>query len=169
MICDIDKEQNAYASLPYLSQILSGFFILQHIAHSRSIAMSVATPVTIVGATGLTGGASLKHLLASKTALDITTITRKPIKTASPRNTLTTLSHVQVDDLFEVPKSDRMVAKPGSTYVSCLASTRAAAGSFAAQEKIDVTLNVDMARRAKEQGAERVSQLRNAICQSCVE
>jgi uncharacterized protein YbjT (DUF2867 family) len=116
--------------------------------------------VTIIGATGLTGDASLKHLLASKTAFDLIIIARKPIKTASPGNALTTLSHVQVDNLFEVPNSDRMVAKPGSTYVSCLASTRGAAGSFPAQERIDVTLNVEMASRAKAQGAERVSRLR---------
>lgn len=131
--------------------------------------MSAATPVTIIGATGLTGGASLKHLLASKTAFDITTIARKPIKTASQGNALTSLSHVQVDDLFEMPNSDRMVAKPGSTYVSCLARTRGAAGSFAAQERTDVTLNAEMARKAKEQGAERVSELRSAIDRSWVE
>lgn len=119
--------------------------------------MSTASPVTIVGATGLTGSASLKQLLASKTAFDITTIARKAINTPTAANPSTQYSHVLVDDLFEVPKSDQMIAKAGSTYVSALGTTRGSAGSFEAQEKIDVTLNVDMAKRAKEQGAERVS------------
>lgn len=119
--------------------------------------MSTASPVTIVGATGLTGSASLKQLLASKTAFDITTIARKAINTPTAANPSTQYSHVLVDDLFEASKSDQIIAKAGSTYVSALGTTRGSAGSFEAQEKIDVTLNVDMAKRAKEQGAERVS------------
>lgn len=119
--------------------------------------MTTASPVTIVGATGLTGSASLKQLLASKTAFDITTIARKAINTPTAANPSTQYSHVLVEDLFEVPKSDQIIAKAGSTYVSALGTTRGSAGSFEAQEKIDVTLNVDMAKRAKEQGAERVS------------
>jgi hypothetical protein len=45
-------------------------------------------------------------------------------------------------------------------YVSCLGTTRATAGSFAAQEKLDLGLNTDLAKRAKADGAEVVRALR---------
>lgn len=139
------------------SLFVSHFTFISTTYTVSSFNMSTAAPVTIVGATGLTGSASLKQLLASKTAFDITTIARKAINTPAAANPATQYSHVLVEDLFEVPKSDQIIAKAGSTYVSALGTTRGSAGSFEAQEKIDVTLNVDMAKRAKEQGAERVS------------
>jgi len=117
--------------------------------------MSTPTPVTLVGATGLTGSAALSHLLKTKShAFDITTLARKAISVQPASNPQTTYTHNIVSDLFDAPK--QQVAKVGGVYVSCLGTTRATAGSFEAQEKLDLGLNADLAKRAKADGAETV-------------
>lgn len=42
-------------------------------------------------------------------------------------------------------------------YVSCLGTTRAGAGGFEQQKKIDLDLNRDLAKKAREDGASVVS------------
>ena len=119
--------------------------------------MSSPTPVPIIliGATGLTGAATLSALLRTKTALDITTIARKAINPDPASHPDTVYSHNFVTDLFEAPSGD--VGKKGGVYISCLGTTRGSAGSFAEQEKLDLGLNRDLANKAKKDGSERVS------------
>ena len=117
--------------------------------------MSPPTPITLVGATGLTGAATLSALLRSQTAFNITTIARKAIACDSARCPETVYTHNLVSDLFEAPSGE--VGKKGGVYISCLGTTRGGAGSFEAQEKLDLGLNRDLARKAREDGAERVS------------
>jgi len=117
--------------------------------------MSTPTPVTLVGATGLTGSAALAHLLKTTShAFDITTLARKAIPVQPASNAQTRYTHTLVSDLFDAPKEQ--VAQAGGIYISCLGTTRATAGSFAAQEKLDLGLNTDLAKRAKADGAEVV-------------
>lgn len=118
--------------------------------------MALPLPVTLVGATGLTGAATLNALLQTKTSpFNITTIARKAINPLPASHTSTSYSHNLVSDLFDAPKDK--VAEKGGIYISCLGTTRASAGSFAAQEKLDLGLNTDLAQRAKEDGASTVS------------
>lgn len=117
--------------------------------------MPSPTLITLVGATGLTGASTLSALLRTKSPLDITTIARKAINPDPAAHPETVYSHNLVSDLFDAPSGE--VGKKGGVYISCLGTTRGTAGSFAEQEKLDLGLNRDLARKAKEDGAERVS------------
>lgn len=113
-------------------------------------------PITLVGATGLTGSATLHALLQTKTVpFSITTIARKPIQPGQASHPETRFSHNLVSDLFTAPSGK--VAEKGAVYISCLGTTRATAGGIEAQEKLDLGLNRDLAKKAKEDGAKGVS------------
>lgn len=113
-------------------------------------------PLTLVGATGLTGSTTLTSLLnTKKQSFSITTIARKAINPAASLNSETTYTHNLVSDLFEAPKDK--VAEENGIYVSCLGTTRATAGGIQEQEKLDLHLNRDLAQRAKEDGAKTVN------------
>ncbi|ORX38001.1 hypothetical protein BD324DRAFT_624111 [Kockovaella imperatae] len=114
--------------------------------------MTTPTPVTLIGATGLTGSATLQSLLRSSHPFAITTIARKAIPSQTASSTQTTFTHTIVSDLFDAPNSP--VGTSGGVYVSCLGTTRAQAGSLKEQEKIDVHLNRDLAKRAKADGCD---------------
>jgi uncharacterized protein YbjT (DUF2867 family) len=117
--------------------------------------MSAAlTPVTLVGGTGLTGSAAVKALLASSHPFALTTLTRRPLEGESS-NPSTTYTNKTFSDLFEAVKGD--VATKGGVYVSCLGTTRAAAGGLDKQIRIDLDLNRDLVQKAKEDGASTVS------------
>lgn len=118
--------------------------------------MSSAIPVTLVGATGLTGAETYKALLKSKSsAFAVTTLARKALPTETPANAATTTTPRQFSDLFEAPKGQ--VATKGGVYVSCLGTTRGVAGGVENQRRIDLDLNRDLAQKAKEDGASTVS------------
>ena len=117
--------------------------------------MAIPTPVTLVGATGLTGSATLTALLASHHPFDITTLARKAISARTATNPQTTFTHSIVSDLFEAPSST--VGEAGGVYISCLGTTRATAGGVKEQEKLDLGLNRDLAKRAKDDGVDTVS------------
>ncbi|WVQ79500.1 hypothetical protein IAT38_001599 [Cryptococcus sp. DSM 104549] len=113
------------------------------------------TAVTIAGATGLTGSHTLTSLLLSPSPLSITALVRRAIEApATPVNALTKLNTRIVPDLFEVPKAEEKVGAQGGVYISCLGTTRAKAGGTAEQEKLDLFLNRDLAKRARDDGAE---------------
>lgn len=118
--------------------------------------MSTSIPVTLVGATGLTGAEAYKAFLASKSsAFAVTAIARRAPPSEAPGNPATSSTTKQYADLFEAAKSQ--VASEGGVYASCLGTTRGSAGSVDAQRKIDLDLNRDLAQRAKEDGASTVS------------
>jgi uncharacterized protein YbjT (DUF2867 family) len=116
--------------------------------------MSSATPVTLVGATGLTGAATLRALLASSHPCAISALTRRPIS-ETPSNPSSSFSNETFSDLAEAVKGT--VATKGGLYVSCLGTTREAAGGIENQIKIDLDLNRDLAKKAKDDGASTVS------------
>ncbi|WVW86609.1 hypothetical protein I302_108662 [Kwoniella bestiolae CBS 10118] len=116
------------------------------------------TPVTLVGATGLTGSASLRSLLLSTHPFNLTVLSRRPLSesiTPRPSNPSTTLSTKIHEDLFAIPTDQSLkVSEKGGIYVSALGTTRAKAGGTANQERVDLGLNRDLAKRAKEDGAD---------------
>ena len=126
------------------------------------MAAPTPTPVTLVGATGLTGSATLSALLSSTHPFTIRTIGRKAIPPQPAQNTSTTFTHTLLEDMFEAPSMQ--VGEKGGVYVSCLGTTRAAAGGNEAQEKVDLVLNRDLAQRAKEDGVNTVG----VLCSSSI-
>ncbi|KAK8849436.1 hypothetical protein IAR55_004768 [Kwoniella newhampshirensis] len=117
--------------------------------------MTTTTAVTLAGATGLTGGFSLKSILTSPHAFDLTVLTRRSLSdTPTPINPSTKLTTRLYNDLFTAPTDEHSIAQPGGIYISCLGTTRAKAGGTAQQEKIDLDLNRDLAARAKKDGAD---------------
>lgn len=124
--------------------------------------MSDTKPISIIllGSTGLTGSATLRALLSSPVhPFRISTFTRTappptPARLASTSHTTRTFS-----DLIEAVNEH--LAERGAVYVSCLGTTREAAGGFEQQKKVDVDLNRALARKAREDGAGMVS------CQKC--
>ncbi|WVQ79501.1 hypothetical protein IAT38_001600 [Cryptococcus sp. DSM 104549] len=113
------------------------------------------TPVTLVGATGLTGSHSLLAFLASPSPFSITTITRRPLPstlTPAPTNPLTKLTKRVVTDLYAVPEGEEPVGAKGGVFVTCLATKRDTGN--AERERLDLGLNRDLAKRAREDGAE---------------
>ncbi|KAL1410794.1 Protein fmp52, mitochondrial [Vanrija albida] len=112
--------------------------------------------ITIVGGTGLVGGAALSSLLASPTPLAITALTRRALPAPAPANPGTTLTPYLLPDLADAVAAARPLAGPGATYITALGATRAAAGGLAGQERIDFALNRDLAARARADGAETI-------------
>ncbi|WWC73425.1 uncharacterized protein I206_107392 [Kwoniella pini CBS 10737] len=116
---------------------------------------SSPTPITLVGATGLTGSRTLNSLLASTHPFNLKVLTRRSLPSTPPsKNQLTTLTTKLYNDLFEAPTEGSAIAEKGGIYVSCLGSTRANAGGTANQEKLDLGLNRDLAKKAREDGAD---------------
>ncbi|WVQ96409.1 hypothetical protein IAU59_003514 [Kwoniella sp. CBS 9459] len=123
---------------------------------SSSSSSATPTPVTLVGATGLTGSRSLSSILSSSHPFNLTVLTRRSLPaelTPSASNKSTTLRTRLYTDLFDAPTDQQKIAEQGGVYVSCLGTTRANAGGTAQQEKLDLDLNRDLAKRAKEDGA----------------
>jgi uncharacterized protein YbjT (DUF2867 family) len=120
--------------------------------------MSSSINVTLVGATGLVGKATFQSLLTSPSTINLTTLTRRAIPPPSGPSFNPDTKHTNTvfPDLFTVPSTKTPIAEKGGVYISCLGSTRAAAGGVEAQEQLDHGLNRDIARRARENGAETV-------------
>jgi hypothetical protein len=132
----------------------------------------MSSSITLLGATGLTGNATLHALLSSPNAFSITTFTRRPIDPSTPPlvpsfyppvNPKATHTNRVFPDLFVLPAEPKIADQAG-IYASCLGTTRGAAGSFAAQEKLDLHLNLDLAKRAKQDGAETVHLILPFFC-----
>lgn len=112
--------------------------------------------VTLIGSTGLTGSSTLQSLLASPAQpFHITTLTRSAPNASEPANPATEHTNHTFSDLFEATRTQ--IASSGSVFVSCLGTTKAAAGGIENQRKIDLDLNRDLAQKAKSDGAVTVS------------
>jgi len=108
---------------------------------------AVAThTVAVVGGTGLVGSKLLPLLVAAPFISKVTSLSRRPIAINNEK----VFSHA-------VNFSDTAAWKPllaGShAFVTCLGTTKADAGSFEKQYAIDYTLNLELAKAAKESGA----------------
>jgi uncharacterized protein YbjT (DUF2867 family) len=122
--------------------------------------MSSPVPVTLVGATGLTGSATLKALLQSLSPSNVTAITRRPLAApVAPASTATIFENKVLELAHDKAATWGEISKPAGAFISCLGTTKAAAGSLENQEKIDVFLNKALAEKAKADGAETVRSL----------
>jgi hypothetical protein len=111
------------------------------------------------------GSATFQTLLSSPSLLSsLTTLTRRPL----PSTESSKVSyHNAVLDLtnpsswpspWPVPNGGgaAVEGEGKKTFVSCLGTTKAAAGSLKEQEKVDLDMNLNLAKAAKEQGVETV-------------
>lgn len=115
-------------------------------------------PVTLVGATGLTGSATLLALLQSPSSVSLTAITRKETPSpVQPAHTSTSYVNRTIPNLADAISSPEGVGPKGGVYISCLGTTRGAAGGFEKQKEIDLYLNRDLVTKAKADGAKTVS------------
>nr|XP_018260546.1 uncharacterized protein I303_07471 [Kwoniella dejecticola CBS 10117]OBR82704.1 hypothetical protein I303_07471 [Kwoniella dejecticola CBS 10117] len=122
---------------------------------STTTSTTTPTPVTLVGATGLTGSHTLHSILSSTHPFNLKVLTRRSLPPTEPsKNPLTSLTTKLYSDLFEAPTDGSAIAEKGGVYVSCLGTTRANAGGTANQEKLDLGLNRDLAKKAREDGAD---------------
>jgi hypothetical protein len=120
-------------------------------------------PITLLGSTGLTGNATLHTLLMSpKQAFSITTFSRSAPKVPIAISKQTTHNSRTFADLADAV--NEQVGTPGGVYATCLGTTRAQAGGFEQQRKIDLELNRDLARKAKADGCTTVC---HASIQKC--
>lgn len=116
-------------------------------------------PITLLGATGLTGSATLHALLLSRSIpFSITTLTRSEPKIPIPLLSETTHIKRIHPDLFEAVAGSgtESIGTAGGVYVTCLGTTRAQAGSFEAQRRVDLALNRELAKRARADGCTTV-------------
>lgn len=103
--------------------------------------------VVLVGATGLVGSHILKTLqnVDESTISKIATFSRKPLPNA------TRISEPIVSqDSSSWPK--QFPGSDNELFISALGTTRAAAGGFENQRKIDYDLNLALAQEAKSKG-----------------
>jgi uncharacterized protein YbjT (DUF2867 family) len=124
----------------------------------RLLNMPESISVTLLGSTGLTGSATLRSLLSSTSQpFSIRTFTRSPPASTPSGHQATTHANRTFPDLFGA--LTEQLASKGDVYVSCLGTTRGAAGGFENQKKIDLDLNRDLAKKARADGASVVSPL----------
>ncbi|EON68178.1 hypothetical protein W97_07327 [Coniosporium apollinis CBS 100218] len=106
------------------------------------------TTAVLAGSTGLVGSNILQTLLSDPSIAHTHAYTRRPLPTTSPNLTpLLSADHSTWPSLFPHPSGP-------SLFLSALGTTRANAGSFEAQHKIDVELNLSLARAAKDAGVQ---------------
>ncbi|KAI9631758.1 putative endoplasmic reticulum protein [Dioszegia hungarica] len=114
--------------------------------------MPESISVTLLGSTGLTGSATLRSFLSSTSqAFSICTFTRSAPANTPTGHQATTHANRTFPDLFSAVTEQ--LASKGDVYVSCLGTTRGAAGGFENQKKIDLDLNRDLAKKARADGA----------------
>jgi uncharacterized protein YbjT (DUF2867 family) len=119
--------------------------------------MSTAVPVTLVGATGLTGSATLAALLSGAAPSSITTVTRRPLAAPiAPASTATTYENRVLELEHDKTSTWGEISKAAGVFISCLGTTKAAAGSWENAHKVDVLLNQALAEKAKADGAQMV-------------
>ncbi|KAH8704900.1 hypothetical protein BGW36DRAFT_366385 [Talaromyces proteolyticus] len=111
-----------------------------------------ATGTALLGCTGLVGSHILTTLLAHPSVARIDTISRRTPETAgtSPQVKLTTFIEKETSKWAD---QISRLSPPPSVYFSALGTTRALAGGLANQYKLDVDLNIECAKAAREAGA----------------
>ncbi|KAF2259507.1 NAD dependent epimerase/dehydratase family protein-like protein [Lojkania enalia] len=104
--------------------------------------------VALVGSTGLVGSHILSILVPHSSISSIFAYTRRELPSNSPKlNPLSSTDTLTWVSLF--PKSP-----VPNIFFSALGTTKAQAGSVANQRKIDLDLNLDLAKAAREAGVE---------------
>ncbi|KAL7424892.1 Protein fmp52, mitochondrial [Cryptotrichosporon argae] len=125
----------------------------------------MSTPVTLVGATGLTGHATFLSLLSSPSPIDLLAVTRRALAAPSTAPGVR-YANLVVPDFSavldgtgsgtgsgEAQPEAGPIARDGGVFVSCLGTTRAQAGGTDKQAEVDLVLNRRLAERAKADGA----------------
>ncbi|KAJ9215074.1 hypothetical protein DTO166G4_3331 [Paecilomyces variotii] len=107
--------------------------------------------VAIIGSTGMVGSHILSTLLTHPSISRIDSITRRtpPAASAAPPAKLTTIVDADTSRWASQLSS---LTPPPSIFFSAFGTTRAAAGGFENQYKIEHGLNVEMARAARDAG-----------------
>ncbi|KAL4813572.1 protein fmp52, mitochondrial [Aspergillus spinulosporus] len=107
--------------------------------------------VALIGCTGMVGAHILTNLIGNPAVTRIDTISRRTPQAASsaPQAKLTTI--VSTDTSKWASELSSLTPTP-SIFISALGTTRAAAGSFENQYKLDHDLNLEMAKAARDAG-----------------
>ncbi|KAI8931565.1 hypothetical protein NX059_011220 [Plenodomus lindquistii] len=105
---------------------------------------------TLIGSTGLVGSYILSQLLEHPSISSVYAYARREL--ANPTAS-TKLNPITSTETFEWPSLFPREMKP-RVFFSGLGTTKAAAGSIEAQRKIDLDLNLEVARAAKQAGVE---------------
>ncbi|KAE8151397.1 hypothetical protein BDV25DRAFT_152737 [Aspergillus avenaceus] len=104
----------------------------------------------VIGCTGMVGSFILNHLLANPSVARVDTISRRtPQAASSAQEKLTTFVS---DDTSRWAGQLSSLTPPPSIFFSSFGTTRASAGSFDNQYKVEHGLNVELARAAREAG-----------------
>jgi len=113
--------------------------------------MAIPDPsAVLLGGTGLVGSQILSSLLVHPSNPHIHAIARRdPLPQTSPN-----LSIIANPDTTAWPATLKSISPPPKILLSALGTTKAAAGSFAAQRAIDYDLNLSVAQAAKENGTQ---------------
>lgn len=111
--------------------------------------------ITLAGATGLTGSATLSSFLRAPFSVDLTTVTRNPLSAPSAPTPPSTYSNRPFPDLFQAASAAEPLVNAKGVFVSCLGTTRAQAGGLDKQRVVDVDLGLALAKKAREDGAEQ--------------
>ncbi|KAF2801080.1 NAD dependent epimerase/dehydratase family protein-like protein [Melanomma pulvis-pyrius CBS 109.77] len=104
----------------------------------------------LAGSTGLVGGHILTQLLAHPSIASVHAFTRRELPNPTASTKLLPLSSTDTSTWASLfPRSPAP-----SVFLSGLGTTRAAAGSVKAQREIDLDLNYELAKAAKDAGVE---------------
>ncbi|CZT45910.1 related to Protein fmp52-1, mitochondrial [Rhynchosporium secalis] len=101
----------------------------------------------VIGSTGLVGSHILSILLSTPSVSSVYAIARR-----QPTSTDAKLKPLVNKETSQWATSLTSVTSPPSLFFSALGTTKAAAGGIDAQRKIDVDLNLEVARAAKAAG-----------------
>ncbi|KAL3465960.1 hypothetical protein BJX64DRAFT_251348 [Aspergillus heterothallicus] len=106
--------------------------------------------VALLGSTGMVGTHILNSLLANSSVARVDTISRRtPQAAAAAQSKLTTFVS---DDTSKWASQLSSLTPTPSIFISSFATTRAAAGGFENQYKIEHDLNVELAKAARDAG-----------------
>ncbi|KAH9876521.1 hypothetical protein J1614_003652 [Plenodomus biglobosus] len=108
------------------------------------------TTAALAGSTGLVGSNILSQLLAHPSFSSVYAYTRRELPNPTASTKLTPITSTEIS---EWPSLFPREMKP-RVFFSGLGTTKAAAGSIEAQRKIDLDLNLELARAAKDAGVD---------------
>ena len=103
--------------------------------------------IFIIGGTGLTGAEFVKHAQNASAISNITTLGRRTIEGAK-------INSIVESDTSKWAKIIKENGKESSAFFSAFGTTRAQAGGLENFKKIDIDVNIDAAKAAKEAGIE---------------
>ncbi|KAA8644502.1 hypothetical protein EYZ11_004600 [Aspergillus tanneri] len=106
--------------------------------------------VALIGCTGMVGSHILTNLLANPSIARVDTISRRTPQAASAAHSKLT-TFVSDDTSGWASQLSSLTPTP-SIFISSFATTRAAAGGFENQYKVEHGLNIEMARAARDAG-----------------